>query len=136
MAKVCTLLANRFCILVNETTGLHVHVGNGAKGFKLLTVKHLIAFCWAFEPQLNSLHLPSRQDRKHCRSIRESSSLAVYYRKEVGKRLGPLAGVAKTMSYTNLEDLFRGMVTSDDSFKFMAYNLTNLTDLPASPMVL
>lgn len=50
------LLTDKFDIIVNQTCGLHVHVGNSRKSFPLQTLKNFCMLTTIFEPQLNSLH--------------------------------------------------------------------------------
>jgi hypothetical protein len=47
-------------MVVNETCALHVHIGNGTKGFELQTVKNLLIVCTAFERVMDSMHAASR----------------------------------------------------------------------------
>ena len=68
---VCAVLTSTYCINVNESTGLHIHVGNGDKQFDFETVRKLAAFIWAFEPQLNSLHPQHRFNEPLFSSMRE-----------------------------------------------------------------
>jgi len=53
-------LNDKFDIFVNESCGLHVHVGNQRKGFQLQTLKNFCMLTTIFERQLNSLHPPDR----------------------------------------------------------------------------
>ena len=58
--RAVSLLSNTYLLSLNKTTGLHVHVRNGLHGFYFHTLQHLMAFLFAFEPQLNTLHLQGR----------------------------------------------------------------------------
>ncbi|MCJ1457264.1 hypothetical protein MMC28_007631 [Mycoblastus sanguinarius] len=58
--EVIHLLTREFDVILNETCGLHVHVGNQRKGFPLQTLKNFSILTTIFEPQLNSLHPPER----------------------------------------------------------------------------
>ncbi|KAH0547735.1 hypothetical protein FGG08_000226 [Glutinoglossum americanum] len=54
-------ITESFCIGVNDSCGLHVHIGNdGKKGFDLQTLKNLSGLLLGFEKHLNSLHPPQR----------------------------------------------------------------------------
>ena len=61
---MCLLLTNNYRTVVNETIGLHVHVGHRSQGFKFQDIQKFIAFLWTFEPMLETLHprtaIPSR----------------------------------------------------------------------------
>ena len=59
IGEMCWLLG-KFDILVNESCGLHVHVGNERKGFPLETIKNLCILTATFERELESLHPPHR----------------------------------------------------------------------------
>ncbi|RDW69587.1 hypothetical protein BP6252_08607 [Coleophoma cylindrospora] len=71
---VCTILAETYRINVNESCGLHVHVGNMTYGFPLKQLKCLMATIWTFEPQLDSLHPAHRLNNKYCGSKRPSTT--------------------------------------------------------------
>lgn len=58
----CNVITSQFRLETNSTTGLHVHVGDGADGYALQTLKKLMAFLWIFEPQMDQLH-PNRRAR-------------------------------------------------------------------------
>ncbi|RFU23684.1 hypothetical protein B7463_g12654, partial [Scytalidium lignicola] len=73
--RVCALLASTYMIHINETTGMHVHVGNRDKGFHLNTIRNLQAFFFAFEPQLLSAYPPHRVDAQYMRSSRRCARL-------------------------------------------------------------
>ncbi|KAL9067726.1 MAG: hypothetical protein Q9161_006718 [Pseudevernia consocians] len=66
--EVFHLLFTTFDIVVNESCGLHVHVGNELKGFPLQTLKNFCILTTTFERELQSLHPPSRIDNRHSRS--------------------------------------------------------------------
>jgi hypothetical protein len=71
--KICSLITSKYRVDVNESTGLHVHVGNGHDNggkFSFRTLRALASFFWTFEPQLNTLHPPYRQDDHFFRSMR------------------------------------------------------------------
>jgi hypothetical protein len=69
----CNALTQNFRSNVNESCGLHVHVGNGTDNFSAETMKNLMAFLWCFEPIIDKLHPAHRHNGRYCHSIRESS---------------------------------------------------------------
>ena len=72
--NVCKLLTRTYRISCNETCGLHVHVGNGLAGFDLATLRNLMGFIWAFEPQLGAIHPERRvKDTIHCASLHDKA---------------------------------------------------------------
>ena len=66
--EMCQLLGE-FDISVNQSCGLHVHVGNERKGFPLETIKNLCVMTATFERELESLHPPHRIGNRYTRSI-------------------------------------------------------------------
>ncbi|KAF2166233.1 hypothetical protein M409DRAFT_23425 [Zasmidium cellare ATCC 36951] len=49
-----------FRLVVNPSSGLHVHIGNGHKGFPLKTIKNVLSMCVANEQAIDSLHSVDR----------------------------------------------------------------------------
>jgi hypothetical protein len=70
---VCTLLSNNYRLVCNNTCALHVHVGNGRKGFNYETAQKLMATYFTFEPQIEQIHPPHRVDNYHCPKLRKST---------------------------------------------------------------
>lgn len=66
--EVFRRLFSTFDILVNKSCGLHVHVGNGLKGFPLQTLKNLCILTATFERELENLHPPSRIGNEYSQS--------------------------------------------------------------------
>lgn len=60
ISRAVNLLVWRFDLQVNDSCGLHVHVGNEDRGFSMRTLKNFCSLITAFEPQLDSLHAPDR----------------------------------------------------------------------------
>lgn len=71
----CYVLTSNYRLNVNESCGLHVHVGNGNENFSLDTLRNLFAFLWAFEPVIDSLHPGFRHNGAYFSSLRKSSKL-------------------------------------------------------------
>lgn len=63
-------------VLLNDTTAVHVHVGRGAEGFSLLTLKKLTSLLWLLDEPLMWLQHPSRSDSEYCQKITQHSRLA------------------------------------------------------------
>jgi hypothetical protein len=72
----CEVLTSNLRVEINDSCGLHVHVGNGGRRYSLATIQNLMALLWTFEPQLSSVHPDSRQDPYYARSMRACSDLA------------------------------------------------------------
>ncbi|MCJ1371407.1 hypothetical protein MMC20_002622 [Loxospora ochrophaea] len=83
LKEVCTVLSilnANFRVRTNETTGLHVHVGNGRRGFSLPCLKNFAQLVYAFEHQIESLHPDCRVDSasnvaEYCKSLSQSPGL-------------------------------------------------------------
>ena len=63
---VLKTITSRFPVLVPETAGLHVHVGNQSRGFPLHTLQNLTTLAACFETQLNQIHPAHRLDNPYC----------------------------------------------------------------------
>lgn len=68
-------------------------VGDSKKGFDMRTISNLVAFFFAFEPQLNSLHPEHRQNQPWGFSMRDASLYVTKYREKCGRQPHPLTGV-------------------------------------------
>lgn len=66
--EVFRLLFATFDVMVNDSCGLHVHVGNEVKGFPLETLKIFGILTTTFERELESIHPPSRINNEHAKS--------------------------------------------------------------------
>jgi hypothetical protein len=61
--EVIKLISETYIVdATHPSCGLHVHVGRGEERYTFQETKNLLAFFWQFEPQLNTLHPPHRQD--------------------------------------------------------------------------
>lgn len=76
--RVVELLVSNFDLHVNKTCGLHVHVGDGIRGFALPTLKKFASLITVFEHQLDSLHPPNRLQNHYakpvCRTFRNDAT--------------------------------------------------------------
>lgn len=64
----------------NQSRGVHVHVGNGLKGFTFEAVQNLLATKWTFEPQFETIHPQHRRENSGmCPSFRRNSELSRNY---------------------------------------------------------
>ena len=121
IAKVCDSLYKNFRVNVNETCGLHVHVGQSNDGFDLHTLRNLAAVYWCFEEQLNQIHPLSRLEDRNATTYYpglEHSDLGRYMN-EIGVtgRSTGLDRILKTMSRNEVIHLMstcdRGAVCFD-----------------------
>lgn len=63
--RVVRILTRYFDTTVNNSCGLHVHIGNRRKGFPIQTLKHFSMLTALFEHQLNALHPAHRIGNYH-----------------------------------------------------------------------
>jgi len=73
---VLELMSNTYRCALTRRTALHVHVGNGAKGFSAETIQKLLSTYWTFEPQIELIHPLFRIDNQATASLRRGSDLA------------------------------------------------------------
>ncbi|MCJ1252821.1 hypothetical protein MMC24_000627 [Lignoscripta atroalba] len=113
------VINSRFPTIVNDSTGLHVHVGNLDLGFPLQTVKNLITFVAVFEKQLNQLHPENRLTNDYCAQPSKSFS--------PGERT-PLGIAQRVHSMTSIEELVQLMGSEEDGTidHNKCYNVNNL----------
>ncbi|KAF5027179.1 hypothetical protein F66182_713 [Fusarium sp. NRRL 66182] len=77
VAAVVRLLTTNLRARVNESCGLHVHVGNGPHQMDMRALRNYAAVQWASEPVLSTLHCPTRSFARWSRSIRRSKSIGL-----------------------------------------------------------
>ncbi|KAF7947625.1 hypothetical protein EAE96_008707 [Botrytis aclada] len=123
--RMLTALKKCFDVVVNQSCGLHVHVGNGTKGLSFQPFQYLMATIWTFEPQILSLLRKSRNNGKYCRSLHKNSNLGVY--KFEGKLLDVL------LSTSNINEVV-GMFDGYDPFSRMAFKLEYLSQPFRNPV--
>ncbi|KAK8126821.1 uncharacterized protein PG998_002580 [Apiospora kogelbergensis] len=68
-------LLQRYRLLVNDSCGLHVHVGNEAAMFSLNNLKRISALCWSAENLVHTIHPTWRQLNNFCIPLRTASKL-------------------------------------------------------------
>ncbi|MCJ1245470.1 hypothetical protein MMC30_002674 [Trapelia coarctata] len=116
VGQVLSLIKSRFRLANNKSTGLHVHVGNGNRGFALSTLKKFSMLVTAFESLINTLHPSERLLSQWCRAPSRSADFSD--EPEMSLRLLKLEQCA------SVEDLVAVMNPNDG--RECAYNLTNL----------
>ncbi|MCJ1264025.1 hypothetical protein MMC22_003896 [Lobaria immixta] len=67
---VVELLSSIFGLFINDSCGLHVHVGNESRGLNLLILKSFCSLITSFDRQLDSLHPDYRLRTRFARSTR------------------------------------------------------------------
>ena len=99
------VLTSMYVTSLNQSTGLHVHVGNGMQSFTFDTMRRLIAFLYAFEPQISSLHPQHRYDSVWAQSLRYGSSYVAKFLNSNGSMPRPLEAVAHYLKSASWDDL-------------------------------
>ncbi|MCJ1469795.1 hypothetical protein MMC07_008437 [Pseudocyphellaria aurata] len=119
VTEVVELLGFEFDLFVNQSCGLHVHVGNETRGFSMETLKTFASLITVFEKQLNSLHPPDRLQNQYAKPLRSA------FLKDALPR-------DKLLIIDDLEDMtdliWRFHPVRDDGHrdKYMAFNFWNL----------
>ena len=70
--RVLDVVKKNFTTVVNDSCGLHVHVGNCHKGYPLRTLKNFAMLITSFERQFSSLHPFDRINNHFVRPVSES----------------------------------------------------------------
>ncbi|KAG4031322.1 hypothetical protein MFRU_009g01090 [Monilinia fructicola] len=70
---VVRTLRKNYLVRVNNSTGLHVHVGNGYFGLQWKVLRNLMAIAWTYERQIRLIVPRERISMNYCRSLRASS---------------------------------------------------------------
>jgi hypothetical protein len=105
-------------------------VGNSNKGFDMRTISNLVAFFFALEPQLNSLHPEHRQNQPWGFSMRDASLYVREYRGKYGRQPHPLTGVIHFLKCKSIIEIIKQASSvnpnSDSCFKYNAYNFQGI----------
>ena len=64
--RVVDVITKGFPVITPRTSGLHIHVGNEAKGFPLRTLKNLAILTHCFENRINQIHPACRLQSPYC----------------------------------------------------------------------
>ncbi|MCJ1283247.1 hypothetical protein MMC26_002575 [Xylographa opegraphella] len=70
---VIQIIQTRYTLITNESTGLHVHVGDGNRGFALQTLKKLSILVVTFEHIIESIHPDARISADGTQQCKKSS---------------------------------------------------------------
>ena len=122
--KVVSLIASRYKIKTNFTTGLHIHVGNGDRGFSLRCLRNLMQLVTAFEHEIESLHPDSRTKDSYEDDSWPSYFSAPSQNWSLHPREGPLRSVQIIQQARTLDELIELMHPCGT--KFQAYNISGL----------
>lgn len=119
------LLVSKFNLYINESCGLHVHVGNEDRGFTMCTLRNFCSLITVFEHQMEALH-PA--DRLHNENV-----------KPTRRAFNPEASPREKLSIINklktVEDVIvQFHCTDDGDDKYMAFNFFNLFNSCTNPL--
>lgn len=123
---VCSILSSTYCLNTNLTTGLHIHVGDGVKGFTFDTMRKLTAFLYAFEPQINSLHPESRIENIYCHPFRGKSQLCVNWKRENKSVITPREAVASLLRAETMGSLCKMLYTHGFTAAYQFVNIESV----------
>ncbi|TGO40963.1 hypothetical protein BHYA_0028g00040 [Botrytis hyacinthi] len=113
---VVKMLRNNYLVRVNESTGLHVHIGNGYHGFKWPILRNFMAIAWTYERQIFLMIPEARVSNDYCRSIYDESPL--------GKKNPGLTRLEFLNRILSLTDNVQ--VTGELGRKCVGFNIRNL----------
>ncbi|KAB8291157.1 hypothetical protein EYC80_009845 [Monilinia laxa] len=118
----CKIMRKYYLTTLNDSCGLHVHIGYGNQGFELAHLRRFATLLHAFEPQLESLHPEHRVDDRnfHCLSFRRSTYWQWSFRGEHERPATVLQSMAFLMSCAT-RDAFREAVHSEGSKGVFSY---------------
>ncbi|THV52977.1 hypothetical protein BGAL_0063g00350 [Botrytis galanthina] len=108
-------MRNSYLLRVNESTGLHVHVGIGYRGFDWPILRNFLAIAWTYERQILLMMPETRLDNPHCKSLKESK-LGRY-----NPRFTRLEFLNRILSFTDHKQIHDEMGTRSSGF-----NISNL----------
>ncbi|KAF7906687.1 hypothetical protein EAF00_000966 [Botryotinia globosa] len=108
-------MRNSYLVRANETTGLHVHVGIGYRGFTWPILRNFLAIAWTYERQILLMMPESRINNSHCKSLRESNL------GRCNPRLTRLEFLNRILSFTDNKQLDDEMGNRSSGF-----NISNL----------
>lgn len=119
---VVKLLVSHFKLHINESCGLHVHVGNGNSKFPLSTLRSFCSLITVFEHQLDSLHQPGRLPNPYAKSTHRAFADGA----------SPREKLSIVDELTTVRSLIRRFQPSGD--KHMAFNFLNLSENTDAPL--
>ena len=117
--------------LVNESCGLHCHVGQGPHGFDLRTLKNFMLLTSLAEPLLLQIHPSHRLDNEFC--IQQSVLFEPDERtpEAMYRRIEGFTSVMRLIKYMHTSPVDRRWILANPDFNgilvpYNAYNLMNL----------
>jgi hypothetical protein len=116
--RMCGVLTSNLRINVNETCGLHVHVGSGKDGLSLDVMKRFLIFMLAFEPLFEFIHPAHRvNNHSYARSLRAA----------VEEKSDTITFCEVAKLWMDPEMTIKDLIEWVGNTKYAAYNILNLT---------
>ncbi|MCJ1364347.1 hypothetical protein MMC16_003457 [Acarospora aff. strigata] len=115
--QIVDIVTKNFKIMENRSTGLHIHVGNGNRGYSVRCLQNLAEIVTIFEHQIHSLHPEDRLSSFWCAPPSKIFDC----------REDPFHAVAQIERIGSLMRFIDHM--NQDSFRFVAYNFLNLRNV-------
>ncbi|KAI9640003.1 hypothetical protein NHQ30_011562 [Ciborinia camelliae] len=75
VTKVWELMNSTYKLDINDSMGLHVHVGNGVDAFDGETLRNLWAILWTTGSWIDTIHSPHRKLSTFCKSFHDCSNI-------------------------------------------------------------
>lgn len=113
---VVGLVRAKFDVKVNRSTGLHVHAGNGSRGFSDQCLQNLAQLATVFQHQIESIHPDKRINAYWAQPPSSNDNLP--------SSAGPFA-IAEVLQFDDRNTI---QLFNPDNDRYVAYNLTNLAD--------
>lgn len=119
---VCAIISSTYRVHINNTAGMHCHVGNGTYGFETDVLRTLMAILFVFEPQLETLHPKHRTEgNMYCQSLWGQSRLGRIRNKSKSEMLEILLRADSRAEVVRL-------MSSWENHNRLAYNVKGLGD--------
>ena len=121
ITEVVTILRDEFNTYVNDTAGLHVHVGDDTQPFTLESIKNLCMLVTCFERQFNTLHPAHRLTNEMCCMISAAVSRAAHnagrpYTRRFTVRGDPIFMANFIENYGDMQTLVDELNMDEDGF--------------------
>jgi hypothetical protein len=125
--KACEAITRKCNIDINNSCGLHVHIGNRGNNLEWTDVRKLVAVLWTLEPQIVQLHPTNRHIKFQCENIR-GRYIDPKLADDTNAVSDPKPIIGKILKYEKLADLDFDHRLDGQS----AYNLKKLQEKPPS----
>ncbi|PVH87356.1 hypothetical protein DL98DRAFT_354492, partial [Cadophora sp. DSE1049] len=126
---VCETLPSQYRLISNTSCSIHVHVGNGTRGFTVPHIRSLMALLWTFEPQMDTLHPQHRVGpTRYNGSLRKHSKLGL---KLQARGMNARDGLQRIFETEEINEIVDILSLPSNQWRMphtMGYNITNLME--------